>query len=244
MEKNQKILLCIISVLIVIFGVIGFLAYKNEKNKPIEKINKFKEEYELLNGTVNDEGYTYPTVEIDNTNAFKYASKDNVLDILEHGNKIIFFGLKTDPYSRNIVKALNAAAQSTDTKKIYYLDITDFRDILRATDDGEIEVEYEGHPNYKEVLEKLDSILEEYYIYNSGDEKIDALEKRIDIPLVVTLSDGEILDYHFKTVETHINLDNPYTELTKEEEEELYSIFVSMMVKLNESTCDEGNKGC
>ena len=56
MEKNQKILLAIIGVLIIVATVIGFLAFQKQKNKPVEKLNKFKEEYESLNGVVNDKG--------------------------------------------------------------------------------------------------------------------------------------------------------------------------------------------
>ena len=43
MEKNQKILLAIIGVLIIVATVIGFLAFQKQKNKPVEKLNKFKE---------------------------------------------------------------------------------------------------------------------------------------------------------------------------------------------------------
>ena len=46
MEKNQKILLAIIGLLIILAVVIGVLAFQKQKNKPVEKLNKFKEEYE------------------------------------------------------------------------------------------------------------------------------------------------------------------------------------------------------
>lgn len=244
MEKNQKILLAIIGVLIVIFAVIGFLAYRNEKIKPNKVMNKFKEEYEVLNGTVNDDGYTYPTVEIDEENPIVYKSDEEILKILKHGSGVIYFGIPTNPYCRNIIKPLLSAADSTDIKEINYIDIKDFRDILNIDDNGEVVVEKEGSSNYKDILEKLDEILQEYYIKDKNDNLVATGEKRIEVPLVVAISEGKIIDYHYSTVDSNINFENSYTELTKEEQEELYDIFVSMMTKLNESTCEEHTKGC
>ena len=91
MDKNQKILLASILILLVVAAVIGILAFKKEKNKPEVKLNRFKEEYETLNGVANDEGYTYPTVTIDAKNPVVYSNEDEVLNILsKKGNGVIY----------------------------------------------------------------------------------------------------------------------------------------------------------
>lgn len=243
MEKNQKILLAIIGVLLIISVVIGVLVFKEQKNNKKEKENQFKEEYELLNGTVNENGYTYPTVEIDVDNPVIYVTEEEVLDILKDKTGIIYFGFPTCPWCRNAIPSLLSAAESTGFNKIYYLNILDIRDSLSVSDEGEIIKDKAGSKNYKKILKKLDSILDEYYIEDALGNKIDTNEKRLYAPTVVAVLDGKIVDYHVNTVDSHAEGKNGYVEMTKEQREELFDIYTSMILKLTKSSCDE-KTGC
>ena len=243
MDKNQKILLAIIGILIIVAGVIGFLAFENQKDNKNTKTNKFKEEYEALNGVVNDYGYTYPTVEVDVDNSAVYTTEEDVLDILKDGTGVIYFGFPTCPWCRNAVPSLLAAAESTGVEKIYYLNIQDIRDSLSVNDSGEIIIEKEGSKNYKKILKELDKILDTYYVEDSMGNKVDTNEKRIYAPTVVVVSKGKVIAHHVNTVDSHIQAGNGYAELTKEEKEELFDIYTNMMLKLSDSTCNE-KSGC
>lgn len=240
MEKNQKILLAVIGILLIVATVIGVLAYKQEKNKPKEKENQFKEEYESLNGVVNDLGYTYPTVSVDSDNPIIYTNEIEVLDIIKKQDAVIYFGFATDPASRNIIEPLLSAASSVSINKVYYLDILNIRDSLKVSDNGEIEVIKEASDNYKKLLKKLDPILPEYYLETANGDQIDTGEKRIYSPLVVVVKDGKILDHHAGVLD---EIEDNYKELTKEQKEELFGLYTNMFLKISGASCNE-NSGC
>lgn len=239
MEKNQKILLLIIGVLIIVSIVIGFLAFQNQKNKLEIKENKFKEEYEALNGVVNDYGYTYPTVEVELDNPIVYATEEEVLDILKDGTGVIYFGFPTCPWCRNMIKPLLSAADSKNLDKIYYLNIMDIRDSLSVNDSGELVIDKEGTKNYKKILKELDSILDKYYVKDTMGKEFDTNEKRLYAPTVVAVKKGKVIAYHVGTVSSQTD---PYIELTKNQQEELYSIFDTLISKVSKNTCDKN--GC
>lgn len=242
MEKNQKVLLAIIGVLIIVSVVIGFLAFKKQNNTEV-KTNKFKEEYESLNGVINDKGYTYPTVNIDVDNPVVYSTEEEILDILKDKTGVIYFGFPTCPWCRNAITPLVSAADSVGLDKIYYLNVIDIRDSLSINDSGEIVVEKEGTKNYKKILKALKSILDDYYVEDALGNKINTNEKRLYVPTVVVVKNGKIVDYHMNTVESHIQAGNGYAELTKEQKEELFNIYSSMFLKISESACNE-DSGC
>jgi thiol-disulfide isomerase/thioredoxin len=243
MNKNQKILLAIIGILIIVSVVIGFLAFKKEKNNTETETNKFKEEYESLNGVVNDDGYTYPTVNVDVDNPMVYVTEEEVLDILKDKTGVIYFGFPTCPWCRNAVPSLISAAESVGLSKIYYLNILDIRDSLSVNDSGEIVVEKEGTKNYKKILKKLDKILDDYYVTDALGNKVNTNEKRLYVPTVVVVKDGEIVDYHMDTVASHIEAGNGYAELTKDQREELFDIYTNMFLKIANSSCGD-ESGC
>ena len=239
MDKNQKILILIIAVLIVLTGVIVFLTVKNQKDKPAVKTSEFKEEYEKLNGVVNDSGHTYPTVEVDADFNIIYATEDDVLDILKKGNGVIYFGFPTCPWCRNMIKPLISAAQSNGLEEIYYLNIMDIRDSLSVNDSGDIVTDKEGSKNYKKILKELDSILDTYYVKDAMGTEVSTNEKRLYAPTVVAVKKGKVVAHHVGTVSSQTD---PYTELTKEQQEELYSTFNTLIEKITNNKCDK--KGC
>ena len=78
MDKRNKIFLIIILLITII--VVGLCAYtiinheKENKTNGISDALKFKNEYEELNGKVNDNNDTYPTVTISENNTIKYVT--------------------------------------------------------------------------------------------------------------------------------------------------------------------------
>ena len=223
MQKNQKILIAIVGILVVLAGVIGFLAFQKEKKEaPKVKINKFKEEYEKLNGVVDGEGYTYPTVDIDVNSKIEYADEQKVLDILD-SEGIIYFGTATSFECRNAVSMLVKAADSLSITKLYYVDTNK----LDSTKE-----------EYKEILDKLDEVLEKEETTNELGEKVATVSRRMIIPTVVVVKKGEIIDYHVGGYEKENNKE----ELTKEEQEDLFLTYTGKLFKLSSSSCNEVSK--
>lgn len=135
-----------------------------------------------------------------------------------------------------MVSVLMEAANNTNISTIYYLNMHDVRDEYELSDNNEVKLVREGQEGYQELLETLDEILLDYTIKDSDGVEYSVLEKRIYVPIVIFVHDGTIVDYHMDTVETQTN---PMDELTEEEHDELYDIYVSGIHKVLDDLCDE-----
>ena len=138
-----------------------------------------------------------------------------------------------------MIKLLISAAESNNLEEIYYLNIMDIRDSLRVDDTGDIVVDKEGSKNYKKILKELDSILETYYVKDAMGNDVSTNEKRLYAPTVIAVKKGKVVAHHVGTVTSQTD---PYVELTKEQQEELYSIYSDLISKVSKKTCDK--KGC
>lgn len=76
---------------------------------------KFKKEYEQY----NDEKIK---LEISEDNIIKYATSDEINEIVAKKTGVIFIGNPKDNLSRSAVNILLSAAENTDIKEIYYID--------------------------------------------------------------------------------------------------------------------------
>lgn len=239
MDKDKKILLAIVAALIVFASIIGSLAYhkKEEEILPKNDAIKFKEEYESLNGSMNEDNkMTYPTVEVSEENPIRYLSDDEAVKKMKEGSGLFYFGFSSCPWCRSMIPVLLKAASNTNLGEINYIDIKNIRDQLTLDDNDKVVVTDEGTNGYQELLQVMDSVLEPYYLKNKEGKNIDTKEKRLYAPTVVVVKDGKILDIHVDTVKSQ---ENGYMPLNEKQEEELYHIYQNMILKLLDSTCDE-----
>lgn len=239
MDKDKKILLAIVAALIVFASIIGSLAYhkKEEESLPKNDAIKFKEEYESLNGSMNESSkMIYPTVEVSEENPIRYLSDDEAVKKMKEGSGLFYFGFSSCPWCRSMIPVLLKAASNTNLGEINYIDIKNIRDQLTLDDDDKVVVTDEGTNGYQELLRVMDSVLEPYYLKNKEGKNIDTKEKRLYAPTVVVVKDGKILDIHVDTVKSQ---ENGYMPLNEKQEEELYHIYQNMILKLLDSTCDE-----
>ena len=170
---------------------------------------KFYSEY----GSVSD---------IKENNLYKYASKEQVLNILDHDTGVIYFGYSTCTWCKSMVSVLNDAAREAEVKEINYYDIKNDRDELVLNENNEIITEKQGTAFYRELLKELDDVLSPYLLKDSEGKEVDKEEKRIYVPLVVFVKEGEAVFAHQNTIESQ---DDPMKKLTKKEEEELKAIY-------------------
>lgn len=239
MEKDKKILMSIVVVIMCIASIFGGLSLKNQEDKSstLSDALKFKEEYESLNGSINEQNkMNYPVVEVKENNPIRYLSDDEAAEQLKNGTGLFYFGFSSCPWCRSMVPVLLEAASNTNLGEIYYVDIKNIRDQLTLDDNDKIVVRDEGTNGYKEILVALDSVLEPYYLKNKDGKNIDTKEKRLYAPTVVVVKEGKILDIHVDTVKSQ---ENAYTPLNEKQREELYNIYQKMILKLLNSTCDE-----
>lgn len=238
-EQEKKSLMMIVALLMTIATMFGIMAIQKRDEKPILKSDaiKFKEEYEALNGQINESNkMSYPVLEISENNPVKYKTDDEAAKLLESGTGVIYFGFSTCPWCRSMLPSLLKASESTNLGEINYVDIKDIRDTLTLDDNDDVVVTKEGTNGYQSILKQLDSKLDPYYLTNKEGKKIATKEKRLLAPTVVTVKDGKVLDVHVGTVSSQ---ENGYTPLQSKQEEELFGIFQKMILKLLDSSCDE-----
>ena len=229
MDKKQKMLLLIVGILVLIAIVIGFLAFNKEKEKKSNStVNVIKEEYESLNGVVNDLGYTYVTVDISKDIKIEKLEIKQVLDIFNKEDAVILFGNTKDNICRNAINPFISAVESVGIEKVYYVDTYNLVD--NTTEE------------YKELLEKLDVLLQKYEIEDENGNKIGTVQKKIFTPTVVVVKDKEVADYHLGTIESNMADDKINNELTKEEKEELFDVYTNMLLKISDSSCNDESK--
>ena len=242
MEKSNKICLTIILVCTVL--VVGLCVYAivNHKDIKVSDAIKFKEEYELLNGLVNENTEEeYLTVEISSDNPIIYKSGQEIVDIMENEDAVIYFGFSTCPWCRNAVPVLLESAKELEVETIYYVDILDMRDTYKFSGSIKPEQTKKGTDAYYKILDILDSKLEKFYVTDEAGNMYDTGVKRLYAPTVVSISKGEVKGFHVATVEDQ---EDPYTSLTDKQKEELKDSYKELINALKDNTTCKDDKAC
>lgn len=219
---KKQIIISIIIVILLLAGLLIYYFFAKEKSDS----EKFKEEYEHINGEVIN-GKKVLSIEIDKENGVKYVSFSELMDVLENGTGIIYFGFPECPWCRNAVPVLIDAAKQMELENIYYFNAHDIRDEKELKDE-EIITTKEGTKEYYELVDALDDVLTPYE--GLEDENI----KRLYFPTTVFVMGGKIVGSHIGTVDS---VENPYKKLTKKEETELLKIYKSNIEKIY-GVCD------
>lgn len=233
--KKSSIVIIIIVTLFAIF--MGYKYFSEGENIVNEDAVKFKKEYEVLNNRVNSSNNkVYPEVNISKDNVIKYSSYDEILEILKSGTGVIYLGYPECPWCRNLVSTMLMAAQEVELDTIYYLNIKEDRDFLVLEDNKKVVTQKEGSKKYYELVEALSSVLDDYKLTTSEGEEVNTGKKRIYVPMVIFVKDGNIVGRHIDTVESQ---KDPYVLLTDVQQEELLLKLINLMSLVSGSVCDE-----
>ena len=240
MDKKNKIVLIIIAlVTMIVVGVCAYAIINHEKENQANGISdalKFKNEYEELNGNVNSNNDTYPTVTISENNTVKYVSDTEAVELLKEETGVIYFGFANCPWCRSMITTLTNVAKENKTT-IYYLDILNIRskrELVKQenSEKSEVSVKDKGTDSYYTLLELLDSKLTDYYLIDEDGKKYDTGEKRLYAPTVVAFDKGKIKGFHEGTVDSQ---ENGYTKLTEKQETELNKKFTTLIKSIKNS---------
>lgn len=232
MKKKEKILILGIFFLVVALLGVLFIIKSNSTDGA-----KFKREYEKLNNTKSGAN-TYQDLKIPKKNKIKYISIEEAIDVIQNKKGLIYFGFPNCPWCRGIVPTLIDTVEKSYLENLYYVDMTDKRDIYELEDDTPIKKE-EGSEDYKNLLDVLDNHLEEYVIKDKNGLEYPVGEKRLYVPLVIAVKDGFVVDSHSGSVDLEENK-TPYDSLNETQLSELEAIFTRMIDKTkDEGVCDE-----
>ena len=222
MKKGLKVLLCLFCVMTL--TACSFNLTKDEA--------KFKEEYESLNGKKSESGKTYHTLDFDDNTNVIYQTEEEIVTLLKEGTGVIYLGFPECPWCRSMLPVLLDVLEETD-EPLYYLNAKEIRDEKKLDENKEIVTTKEGTKSYQEMLKLLDEYLDPYEGLN------DPSIKRIYLPTVIFVKDGDIEAVHSGTVSSQ---EDPYKSLTDSEEDELEAIFENGLSSITNATCSRN--GC
>ena len=176
---NKKVKYIILGVLLLLIAslVVYFVFIKKDNNT--DNI-KFSKEY----------------TSVSKDNVFVYRSKDEIINILEHGTGIVYLGYPECPWCMAYVPLLNEIAKNEGIEKIYYYNIR------------------EDRKNNTEFYQKVVSILNDYLDYDEEGKK------RIFVPNITFVKEGKII---FNDNETSLISDKVPSEYWTEEKKNLFN---------------------
>ena len=227
--KKNIIILSIIVVIALVIAILFFLL----NNKGMSDGERFKQEYEELNDS-------HLEVNIDSDNMIKYIGLEEAIDIIKNDTGVIYFGYPSCPWCRNAVPVLLDAASSTSLDTIYYVNAYNIRDVKELDDDGNIVTTNEGDRLYDDLLKVLDDILDPYTLTLDNGEVIDFGEKRLYVPMVLFVKDGEVVSYHLSTVDSQ---EDPSISLNDSQRDELYNIYLDGINNVVGGVCNVQESG-
>lgn len=177
MDKKIKYIILGVLLLLIASLVVYFVFIKKDNNT--DNI-KFSKEY----------------TSVSKDNVFVYRSKDEIINILEHGTGIVYLGYPECPWCMAYVPLLNEIAKNEGIEKIYYYNIR------------------EDRKNNTEFYQKVVSILNDYLNYDEEGKK------RIFVPNVTFVKEGKII---FNDNETSLISEGTPSKYWTEEKKTLFN---------------------
>ena len=219
MKKNLVLLLIIL--VLVLTGC----------NKKVNYAEKFKNDYESLNGIKSKSGKVHRTVSIDIDNPFIEISAKELVEKIENKETFyVYFGDKLCPWCRSVIEKAIEVAKDNDIEKIYYVAIWDDEgnEILRdkyELQDNKLTKVIDGSKEYYKILKYFDNVLSDYNLTDSEGNKVSTEEKRIYAPNFIYVEDGESLRLTEGISDKQKDSREKLTSEILEDEEELFKEF-------------------
>lgn len=157
----------------------------------------------------------YTTLSEDNV--FVYKNSEEIIKILEHGTGVVLLGFPECPWCQKYVVYLNEVAKELDLEEIYYYNILEDRESNNDT--------------YKKIV----SILESYLQYDKEGNK------RVYVPLLVGIKNGEIVGFDDETSYDTKGFENPDDYWNDEEVRDLKTKLTDIINNSNDNMCTSCN---
>ena len=155
MDKDRKMFLGIILLLLFFMVFVGTRAFKDKKEENPKNSDAliFKKEYESLNNVVREkDGKTIKEIAISQNNPVEIVTEEKAISLLESGTGILYFGFPDCPWCRSMLPILLSTLDNMSISKLYYLNVANIRDTLALNEKGKPEVKVEGTKDRKSVV--------------------------------------------------------------------------------------------
>ena len=215
---------------ICIFIMVLLLVGCGKERMPIftTDAERFKYEYESVNGTRDDNGMKARTLTVPSNNSVIYASYSEIIDLMEQGDSFaVYFGFAKCPWCRACLEAILESAADCAVSPLYYVDVHTSRDTYELKNGKAVKTE-EGEEGYARLLPKFENVLSDYIIYDADENEIQTGEKRIYAPNLIIVKDGTAV----KLADDNGLLDNPYGDVTEEVYQKMKKIYTDAFLML------------
>ncbi len=142
---------------------------------------RFKEEYEALNGEVNEyNSKKYMELSIPKDNPIKYVEAKDIVKLMEEESTfVVYFGFKECPSCRSVIEPLMDAAKESEIDIIYYVDVKDIRDTFMLDSNNQPKETKRGSEDYYKLLTYFNDVLYNYSLYTKDGKEVKTEMKRI-----------------------------------------------------------------
>lgn len=228
---NKRIILIVAIILIIVAATIGiiYIASNDKEEQDIASTDaiKFKQEYEALNGQKKSDGVSeHMSIDIESDNPIKYIDEDEVINILNNGTGVIYFGMPDCPWCRNAIPVLIDAAKERGLNDIYYFNPKQIRQ--------------DNTEKYQQIVEKLKDYLQiDTTTQDEENPDFNVNKKRVYVPDVFFVKDGKVIGHNFKTVDSH---KDPTIRLNDEQYSQLRTIYDGYIQQMQNEVCNDS--GC
>ena len=244
-----KSIILVVCFLVILVGFSIALDKKKDDQKKESNSNTnqnsdalaFKNAYEVLNNKDNGKGNIYLEISISDNNPMKSISIEDLLELLKSGTGIVYFGRPTCPWCRNAVPVLLEVAKEEKLDTIYYFDMDTIKNDWEFKDGKPVKTR-EEKDGYYELLELLKDYLRDYTIKDDDGNDVSVGEKRVYVPMVLSIKNGEVLKTQISTVDLDEG-QTAYDRLTTKQQDELVEIYMEIIETLDDqsyctSECD------
>ena len=220
-------------IFICVFGLIAavFSKYKKE-SIPVfaTDAERFKYEYEAVNGKHDKNGMKIRTLSIAEDNPIIYASYIDIVQYMERGESFgVYFGYAECPWCRSCIEAILESALECGIDSVYYVDIHNNRDVFEIKNGNVIKTQ-NGEDGYSLLLSKLENVLSDYILYDTDDKEYKVGEKRIYAPNLIIVKDGTAV----KLAKDDDLFEDPYGDITEEMYQDMKEIYMKTFSVLKE----------
>lgn len=212
------VVLVIILVLVNVFKKDDIFTVKNEDGI------KFADEYEKLNSQTMEDGKEYPKVQIPSDNIIEYSTVSDILNIFNtNGDGVVYFGYSTCLYCRNAIQVLIDTAKESELDVIHYIDISEVWDEYELDENNKVIKTKEENEKYYELLDALgDELIMDYMLESTDGKEISVGVKRIEVPLVIFITNGMVSSYNKGTL---FSQEDPLVEMDASQIQGLSEIY-------------------
>ena len=228
MKKKVVIIISVILIVLVMVSVLFSMKKDDVTVTYTEDEIKFKDEYEKVNGMELSSDYVLKNITIPNDNNVVYLSDNNIVEKLTKGTNVIYFGWADCNWCRTALPVLLDTLKENNIDTLYYYDFKSLRNAYENGDEEKSKI-------YENIISIIGNDINTYFDEDSSRKDM----KKMLVPTVVFIKNGDYIGLHFKTVDSQVNSTD---ELNKEQVLELKHSYQSLIDQINASVCttDEG----